>query len=171
MRRKSRFALIVLGVLLSLLAALWGLGRALPLEHVASVEAHLQASPELVWARIVDPVASAAWRDSIRSVTRLPDRNGLPHFREESSFGPLEYVHEQREEGTRLLTRIVDNADFGGSWEYRLVPDGAGTHLSITERGEVYNPLFRVLGRYLFGLDATLRQYLDELTRALDAHA
>lgn len=42
------------------------------------------------------------------------------------------------------------------SVEYRLVPDGAGTRVTITENGEVYNPLFRFVSRFLMGHTSTI---------------
>ena len=64
----------------------------------------------------------------------------------------------------RLVTRIADeDLPFGGTWTYRLEPDGGGTRVTITEDGEVYNPVFRFVSRFVMGHDATLRTYLDDL--------
>ena len=62
----------------------------------------------------------------------------------------------------RLVTRIADqNLPYGGSWTYDLTPDGSGTHLTITEHGEVYNPIFRFVSRFIMGhtsmMDGVLR--------------
>jgi hypothetical protein len=57
---------------------------------------------------------------------------------------------------------------FGGSWTWELVPTPAGgTRLTITERGEIYNPLFRLVGRFLYPPYATLEQYARDLSAAL----
>jgi len=40
-----------------------------------------------------------------------------------------------------------------------------GTVLGITEHGEIYNPLFRFMARYVFGHEATLTAYLDGIQR------
>ncbi len=55
---------------------------------------------------------------------------------------------------------------FGGTWTYVLVPDVAGTRLTITEDGEVYNPLFRFLSRFVFSQTATIDTYLRHLEAA-----
>ena len=39
--------------------------------------------------------------------------------------------------------------------------------VTITERGEVYNPAFRVLSRYVFGQARSIEAYLVKLERAL----
>ena len=52
---------------------------------------------------------------------------------------------------------------FGGTWTYELTPVGRATLLRITERGEVYNPVFRVMSRFVFGHTATIDAYLAAL--------
>ena len=67
---------------------------------------------------------------------------------------------------SRLVTRIADEElPFGGSWTFELRPDGAGTLLTITERGFVKNVIFRALARYVFTHHRTLEQYLRTLGR------
>ncbi|HSR42141.1 MAG TPA: SRPBCC family protein, partial [Longimicrobiales bacterium] len=66
---------------------------------------------------------------------------------------------------TRLVTRIADeDLPFGGTWTYELEPTGDGrTRVTITEDGEVYNPVFRFMARFVFGHTATMDTYLDGL--------
>ena len=50
------------------------------------------------------------------------------------------------------VTRIADESlPFGGSWTYRVVGNEKGCTLTIREDGEVYNPLFRFMSRFVFG--------------------
>jgi hypothetical protein len=35
--------------------------------------------------------------------------------------------------------------------------------VTITERGEIRNPIFRAVARYVFGYGATMEAFLDEL--------
>jgi hypothetical protein len=75
---------------------------------------------------------------------------------------PLEMV--ERDPPRRVVTRITDPAlTFGGTWTYELAPAGSGTRVTITERGEIRNPVFRTLARFVFGYAATLETWLDEL--------
>jgi hypothetical protein len=65
------------------------------------------------------------------------------------------------------VTRIADpDLPFGGSWTYeiRAAEDG-GSVVVITEDGEVRNPIFRFVSRFLFGHTATLDGYLRALGR------
>jgi hypothetical protein len=69
-----------------------------------------------------------------------------------------------------MVTRIADKTlTFGGAWTYELSPQGGGTRLVITEHGEVYNPLFRFMSRFVFGHTATLDRYLADLGRVFPA--
>jgi len=52
-----------------------------------------------------------------------------------------------------------------GSWEYVFAPAAGGTVLTITEKGEVSNPLFRFMSRYIFGQTATIDTYLKSLAK------
>ncbi len=171
MRMRTKVFLGFIGFLILIPTVVWIVGSRLPQDHVATVEARFEASPSEVWTRIADPVASADWRPGIKEVERLPDRDGLPAFREHTSMGSITYVLETREEERLLVTRIVDNTDFGGRWVYELRPDGTGTHLTIREHGEIYNTFFRFMAQYVFGMDGTLKHFLADLTRELEAEA
>ena len=63
-----------------------------------------------------------------------------------------------------LVTRIADRSlPFGGTWTYVLAPDGNGTRLTITEHGEVYNPIFRFVSRFIIGHTGTMEGVLRAL--------
>jgi hypothetical protein len=64
-----------------------------------------------------------------------------------------------------MVARVIDPAgDFGGTWTYDLAPgEGGGTQVTITEDGEIYNPIFRVVARFITGYEATMESYLDAL--------
>ncbi len=63
----------------------------------------------------------------------------------------------------RLVTRVVDGLPYGGSWTIELVPQGTETRVTITENGEVYNPVFRFVSRFVIGHTATIDKYLAGL--------
>ena len=78
----------------------------------------------------------------------------------------------ERSEPPRLLvTRIEPGLPFGGTWTYELAPDAGGSVLTITERGEVYNPIFRFMSRFIFGHDSTLAGYMAALHTRLSTPA
>jgi hypothetical protein len=55
---------------------------------------------------------------------------------------------------------------FGGGWEFRLKDNGGSTIVTITENGEVYNPLFRFVAKFIMGHDATLKKYAGALEQS-----
>jgi hypothetical protein len=67
----------------------------------------------------------------------------------------------------RHVDRIADpSLPFGGRWIYDLASDGSGTALTITEEGEVYNPVFRFVSRFIMGHTRTIDRYIADLQRA-----
>ena len=82
----------------------------------------------------------------------------------------ITFVVETSEPPRRLVTRIADpKLPFGGTWTYALTPASGGTTLVITENGEIYNPIFRVMARFVFGYESTMTSYLTNLTARLAA--
>ena len=66
----------------------------------------------------------------------------------------------------RLVGRIADKGlPFGGRWEYSIVGQGSASQLTITERGSVYNPIFRFISRFIMGHTASIETYLRALGR------
>ena len=64
----------------------------------------------------------------------------------------------------RVVSRIADpDQPFGGTWTVVLAPEAGGTRVTITEDGEVYNPLFRFLSPYVFSQTATMESCLAAL--------
>ena len=82
--------------------------------------------------------------------------------------GTIAFEAQESEPPRRLVTRITDKTlPFGGAWTFTLQPVDGGTKLTITENGEVYNPLFRVMSRFVFGHTATIDRYLTDLQKHL----
>ena len=159
-----KWALIAVGTLVLLVVIIAGIGYTLPVAHTARRSATLRAAPADVWAAITDVTAYPAWRGDVESVEVLAPVNGRQSWRETGTNGTITYATERVDPSTRLVTRIADtDLPFGGEWEYELSPDGAGTRLVITERGEVYNPIFRFVSRFVMGHTSTIDGYLRAL--------
>jgi hypothetical protein len=89
------------------------------------------------------------------------DEKGLL-FRAHGGNGDVLFRFETVEAPGRLVARIADpSLPFGGSWTYELQQNGAGTALTITEDGEVYNPIFRVMQKLFFSAYQTIDTYLQ----------
>jgi uncharacterized protein YndB with AHSA1/START domain len=143
-------------------------GWLLPVRHRASRQATFHATPESVWEMITNVEAFPSWRSDVKTVQRLPDREGRRVWVEAGSNGRLTFAVERAEAPRLLITRIADPAlPFGGTWTYEIVPAATGSTLTITEDGEIYNPLFRVMSRFVFGYDSTMTAYLADVSKRL----
>jgi uncharacterized protein YndB with AHSA1/START domain len=161
-----RWALITVGVLVALALLVVLVGAMLPKGHVAAVTARISAPPAAVFAALTDPISYPQWRADVTRVEPLPTHDGAPAWREVTKQGAITFAMESLDPPRRAVARVTDRTlPFGGTWEYVLVPDGAGTRVTITERGEVYNPVFRFVSRVFMSPTATATAFLAALDR------
>src|SRR5437660_10427274 len=94
MGRIMKWILWIFVVLAGVLILFTLIGWLFPKEHTVTREAHFHQSPEVIWKTITDIDAMPAWRQGLKSVKQLPDRNGLPAWVETLDSGtiPLETV-------------------------------------------------------------------------------
>jgi len=162
-----KWILILLGALAGLVALVAIIGAMLPVKHVATLSAEYHKPPDAVWAAITDPSKFAAWRPNMKSAVLTDPADPTRGWTETWSHG--EVVPISVEEWTppaRLSTRLGPGMPFGGSWTFELAPTATGTRVRITENGEVYNPIFRFMSRFVFGHTASIRDYLNGLGKA-----
>jgi uncharacterized protein YndB with AHSA1/START domain len=161
-----RILILILGVLVAVILLLIAIGYALPIGHVATRETRLGVPPERVFSVLRDVEKFPAWRSGVRSVEVLAATPAL-RWRERGD-NDITFEMETVEPPRKIVTRIADKTlPFGGSWTYELSPQDGGTRLVITENGEVYNPLFRIMSRFVFGHTATIDRFLEDLGRHL----
>lgn len=163
-----RYAAIALGVLLVVALVIVVIGWRLPVAHVASSSVMLNAAPDSVFALISTPEHYASWRADVKKV-EVTTENGVTRFREDGSNGAILFEITEKAPPRRFVTRIADKSlPFGGRWIYEVTPTPAGSDLRITEEGEVYNPLFRFVSRYVMGHTATIESYLQAVQKRLN---
>lgn len=162
-----RKLLVGVGVFAALIGLVVLTGYALPVEHVASRTATVAQPGDRVFAALTDIDGYPQWRTDVNSVEVLstaPPRR----WRERGGNGDITFEVTEAQPPSRLVTRIADpDLPFGGTWTYDLAPEGTGTRLTITEHGEVYNPIFRFMSRFVFGHTATMDQFLADLKKHL----
>ena len=141
------------------------IGMMLPTSHVATRTASIPSTCETVFAAITDVEQFPAWRGDVTKVERLPDREGRAVWVEEGSSGRMTLAVEHMDRPTLLVTRIADpDLPFGGTWTYNLQPGPETCEVTIAEKGEIYNPIFRFMARFVFGYEATMASYLESLS-------
>ncbi len=154
--------------LLGIVAGVVIIGWLLPVGHEASRSAQFDQSPQRVYDVIADVGGYASWFEGVTRIEMLDSADGKLRFREHTTSGAVTMEVEEARPPSRFVTRIADpNQPFGGTWTFEITPDGAGTRVTITERGEVYNPIFRFMARFVFGYTSTMEGYLTSLSKRL----
>lgn len=157
-----RWVLVVLLSLLAVVAVVALIGALLRQGHVASRSRSFAYPAERVFAAISDVRRYPEWRPGVREVTVLSEQP--LRWREDGTSGKVEFEVAESEAPRRQVVAIVSkDLPFGGRWEYEVAPDGGQTRLTITERGDVYNPIFRFMARFVFGHTKTMDDYLAAL--------
>jgi uncharacterized protein YndB with AHSA1/START domain len=155
-------------VLVGLVLLIVIVGYALPAHHRASRSAHFAAAPSALFAAMTDVEGYPSWRSDVKRVELVPNGAGPQRFREIGSNGTILYEIERREPDHLLVTRIADpSLPFSGTWTQELTASAAGTTLRVTEDGEVRNPIFRFVSRFVIGHTASIDRYLADLGRRL----
>ncbi len=152
-------------------AALFGVavfvGRSVPVEHSVTVTGVFPVGVETLWTAATDYRGYPLWRSGIDEVERLPDMDGAVAWEERGSAGQITMMIEESSPPHRFVARVVDEEDFGGTWTFVMEEVEAGSRLSLTEDGEVYNPFFRFMSHYVLGYEGALETFMEELAEYL----
>ena len=159
-----RWVIGIVGILVAVVLIVVVIGYMLPQNHVASLSAKYAAKPDAIWGSLTDVTAFPQWRPGVLRIEALPDEGGQRGWREHQKHDAISYRVVEADPPRKLVARIADKGlPYGGTWTYELAPDGTGTRLTITERGEVYNPLFRFISRFVIGYTGTMNGVLRAL--------
>lgn len=121
------------------------IGFFLPAGHEASRSAEINKPPEAVFALIADPNTYSSWWSGAEVKSEVVE-----------SVPP-----------SKLVTRVVGETQFGGTWTIEIAPIPTGSRVTITERGEIYNVVFRALARFVFGYTSTMDSCLEAMQKKL----
>jgi hypothetical protein len=159
--------LVASGILLGLFILVLVTGMLLPKAHVISRSLKVKAPPDKLWLVISDFQNVPTWHPEVIRVERLPDHFGQEVWRECYKNGSsIELATMELLPPHRLVRSIADErGPFTGCWQFDISPTEDGSELTITENGEVSNPLFRFMFRLFMDPAASLEGYL----RSVDA--
>jgi uncharacterized protein YndB with AHSA1/START domain len=160
-----KWILVAAGILVAAILIVVIVGAFLPKEHTATRAARYHQPPPAVWQAITDYDKFPQWRGSVERVEPLPQANGKSGWVEYvKGAGRIPLEITESVPPSRLVTLIADpNLPFGGTWTYEITAVEGGSLVRVTENGEVRNPIFRFVSRFIFGLHATMDQYLKDL--------
>jgi hypothetical protein len=140
-----RIAIWIVVSLVAVVGIVALVGFFLPVGHEASRSADFNKPPDVVWALIADPNSYSGWWKGAEVKTAV-----------------VESVPSKK-----LVTKIVDETQFGGTWTWEITPTPNGSRMTITERGEIYNVVFRTLAKYVFGYTGTMDSFLEAAKKKL----
>jgi hypothetical protein len=133
-----KFTFYVVVALVTVVGMVALIGYFLPVTHEVSRSAEFNKPPVVVFDLVANPDSYRGWWQGADVKTAVVEK--VPPF--------------------RLVTKIVDETQFGGTWTFEVVPTASGSRLTITERGEIYNVVFRAVAKYVFGYTGTMESFL-----------
>ena len=151
-----KIAIIVVASLVGVAILVTLIGLLMPRTHVATSEITLKQPPDSVYAVARDVGGMTKWWGDLKVSERVTDVPGERWRQEAGGFKmQLDVTDDTPPRG--FTTRIVEEkgAPFGGVWVYAFTPTSEGTRVSITERGWIGPPPFRVITK-LTGFNKTM---------------
>jgi uncharacterized protein YndB with AHSA1/START domain len=149
--------------------AVYGIGRALPPDHTATVVDTLPGATDVTWDALTDVWAYPQWRPGVDDVEVIA-LEGRPAWRESGPDGELTFEIVRVEPNRHIVTRIADDGlPFGGTWSWTLAADGDDTIVTVTEDGVIHSPVYRFFARFVFGYTDTMETYIDALAQRVSA--
>ena len=159
-----KIALVVVGVLVLLVVGVVVMGALLPKRHVVARSAAFKTSPEKLYA-LID--GDQSWRPDVKACEVFSEDR--KQFQRETSRNgqTVLYALQDARPPIGITRRIAtEGLPYGGSWSFVLEPADGGTRVRITEDGEVYNPVFRFVSKFVMGQTAMLDAYLKAMGKA-----
>lgn len=140
-----KWMLYALLLFAGLAGAIAVVGYVLPVNHELSRSAEFDEPADVVYALVSDLENYPTWWPEnevrVEIVEAVPPR--------------------------KFVTKIVGESAFGGTWTMEVAPTSTGSRLTITERGEIYNPVFRTLAKFVFGHASTMESCLAAAQKRL----
>ena len=168
-----KWVLLLVGLLAALILLPMIGGMFLPRGHTVTSSVVLAQPIDSVWSVVSDLTSYPSWWRDVKSMERVEDGVGEVSWLQRDAQGqelPIEIVAS--DPPIQLVTRIAnDKLPFGGTWTYSLESVSSGCRVTLTEDGEIFNPVFRVVARYIVGYHGTIDRYLIALGARFDETA
>jgi len=160
-----KILMFVIGGMILVVVCVIVVGLLLPKRHVVSRRASYRASAEQLFTLIS---GTQTWRPDVLRCEVVPDTGHRALMRETARNGEtITYELLDRTPPTSMKRRIAtENLPYGGTWTFSLQPNSGSTIVQVTENGEVYNPVFRFVSRFVLGHTGTIDAYLHALGKA-----
>ena len=158
--------LLPVAILILAIVIVVGIGFILPVRHEASLEMSFHMPASELYRSVRGFGEYPTWRRDVKSVQVVSEKE----FQETDPHGrQIRYGIQSESPGRFLSTKILNtDLPFGGGWDYEFTEKGRETVLRITEHGEVYNPIFRFVSRFIFGHTRTMEIYVADLKKKVE---
>lgn len=156
--------IVIVGILL-VAGSVVAIGTILPKHHVVSRRARYRATQERLFALIAGP---QNWRPEVLREEVVRDAANGKLVRETTRNGEtVTYELLAASPPSSIQRRIAsENLPYSGAWTFTLQPKDGATIVRITEEGDVYNPVFRFVSRFIVGHAGGITAYLGALGKA-----
>jgi len=162
-----KWILALLGLATALVVGPFVAGMFLPKEHTVASSVTLSQPPDSVWPVLRDLGRYPTWWQDIKSSERDTEAHDREVWIQTDTQGrelPLEVI--QSLPPSMLVTRIADDKlPFSGQWTFEIARTSTGSRVTVTEQGEVFNPVFRFVARLFLGHHGTIDRCLEALGR------
>ena len=163
---------VACGALVGAVAAMTLLGWLMPSRYVASQSLLLPVPIADAWTTLVDYPGHTAWRRGLTAVDRLPDAESTEVWRESFGRSTTRTTTIEAHSPSSLVRQFdVEGGSIRRRWEFALEPvvSPGNTRITLTEFGEIRNPLRRFVVRFITGRSTTLKDFLRDLAHRFDA--
>lgn len=168
LRNPLRLGLVAAALLFGVpVTAAYVMGSRLPAEQEARAAIRLRQGPMPVWSLLTRWSDQPEWRSDVAAFTALEPIGDAPAFRlvspdgDETEVGVIAFVPP------RSFALRVEGEHFSGTQTVELVKDGLGTAVIVSKRGEIANPLTRLMADRTGGLETGVEEFLVDLAGAL----
>ena len=143
----------LVGVLVILASLAIGIGLTLPRDYSFTRRIVISQPPDVVWRTIRDISGEQNWRQNLRTVERLPDRNGRETWRLRDNEGQtvvLEVVESLPSQ--RLALEYEGRPGIGTiGWTIEIQPLANDSQVMLVQRSTFYPRTYRFLARFVYG--------------------
>lgn len=149
---------------LGLILLIYIIGYFQPEKHVVSVTQEVNLPLEKTWNLITEFEKFPKWRPDLKSVRAISSASWI-EVNEQGEQVKYEQIKKLEQE--RLVTQIASKGlPYSGKWIFTLEEKGNTTQLTIEEHGEVYNPIFRFISKFIIGHSSSINEYFEDLKQA-----
>lgn len=159
-----RFIMKLVAFVLLLAAGVYAAGLTMPREHTVSSRIQLTTSRDSVWAVLRAFGDYPKWDPDFKTSVRGRPRDGHEVWVQDVGGMIMGVELTQVRQPSLLVSEVItdEKSQWGGVWTYELASNGTGTQVTVTEKGWVKSPFFRVLMK-VRGSHATMDGVLKHL--------